>query len=416
LTSEVSSKAGFLPDDSGSLRSLAAFSEVGLEVPRESRTRGQKVPTVSRGKITLGRPVLLRDMEEAAVDALRNDRFVGGENVARFEEEFSRMVGTDFAISTSSGTNALAFILLSLGLKGRKVVTSPMSFIASANSIIHAGGEPVFGDVSEKDYCLDAIEAERQLMAGAKGVLPVHIYGQPADFDEFSELGKKYGIPVVEDACQAHGASYRGKMAGNLGIAAAFSFYPSKNMSVLGDGGMVTTNDESLAKSVAKLRDCGRSSRYTHDVLGYTSRLNSVNAAIGRVQLRHLAEWNVRRAEIAGLYAQKLKDLEGIILPPAENERARPVYHMFVIRMANRDSLKEHLERNGIECGVNYPIPIHLQPLYVEMFGYAEGAFPKSERFSRECLSLPMHPFLSEEDVDYVCEGIQEYFQGGQAS
>jgi perosamine synthetase len=383
------------------------------------RLVGRKVavnPMITRPRVSLGKPVLLPDMEEAALDALRNDKFVGGENVAKFEEEFRRKVGTDYAVSTSSGTNSLSFILLALGVKGKKFVTTPLSFIASANSIIHAGGDPVFGDISEKDYCLDPIEAEKQLRKGAGGVLPVHIYGHPADMDAFNELARKYKVPIVEDACQAHGAMYKGKMAGNLGIAAAFSFYPSKNMSVLGDGGMVTTNDGGLAKTVAKLRDCGRVSHYEHDTLGYTSRLNTVNAAIGRVQLRHLEEWNKRRREIANMYRKGLGDLEGLRLPPAGDKSVQPVYHQFVIRSARRESLKARLEESGVECGVHYPVPIHLQPLYVKLFGYKAGSYEKSERFTRECLSLPMHPFLSSEDVGYVCESIRSFFGGGSSS
>jgi len=368
-----------------------------------------------RHVIPQGKPVFLPDMEEAAVDALRNDKFVGGENVFKFEEEFRRMVGTDFAVSTSSGTNALCFILISLGIKGRRIVTTPLSFIASANSILQAGGDPVFGDISEKDYCLDPVEAEKQLEQGAVGLLPVHIFGHPADLDYFSELASRYNVPIVEDVCQAHGASYNGKIVGSLGTAAAFSFYPSKNMSVLGDGGMVTTNDEKLARDVAKLRDCGRILHYEHDVLGYTSRLNTVNAAIGRVQLRHLEEWNVRREEVAERYRKRLKDLGGIVLPPSDDGKVRPVYHQFVVRLSRRDSLKAHLEQNGVNCGIHYPIPIHLQPLYVRLYGYREGAYEKSERFARECLSLPMHPFLSSEDVHYVCECIHEFFRGGSS-
>jgi perosamine synthetase len=357
--------------------------------------------------------MFLPDMEEAAVDALRNDRFLFGENMFKFEEEFARFVGTDYAISTSSGTNALQFILLALEIKGKKIVTTPNSFIASANAIIQAAGTPVFADISEDDYCLDPIEAERELKSGSSGILPVHIYGYPVDFEAFLELSEKYDVPIVEDACQAHGSAYKGRMVGSLGVAAAFSFYPSKNMSVLGDGGMVTTDNESVAKRVASLRDCGRISRYEHDILGYTSRLNSVNAAIGRVQLKHVQEWNERRKEIAEEYGNLLKDADGIALPPRGDKDNRPVYHQYVIRAPGREQLRSHLERDGIETGVHYPIPIHLQPLYVKMFGYKGGAYPRSELLSRECLSLPMHPSLSNEDVRYVCESIFRFYEEG---
>lgn len=364
---------------------------------------------ISRQKISQGHPACLPDMEEAALESLRSDRALRGENVVKFEEEFAKYVGTDFAVSTSSGTNALQFILLALEAKGKKIVTSTFSFIASSNAIIQAGATPVFGDITMDDYCLDPSEAEKQVRNGAAGVMPVHIFGLPADMDGFQELSQKHDVPIIEDACQSHGASYGGKMAGNLGTAAAFSFYPSKNMTVLGDGGMVTTNDQRLAESVSKLRDCGRTSWYEHDVLGYTSRLNSVNAAIGRVQLRHLEEWNARRRQIAEQYARSLKSLP-IEVPPMGSKKVQHVFHQFVIRAKDRDGLKAHLDHNGIETGIHYPIPIHLQPLYKAMFNYRSGAYPRSELLSSECLSLPMHTFLSDDDVKYICGAIAEFY------
>lgn len=360
-------------------------------------------------KVAQGKPSFLPDMEEAAVEALRNDKFLRGENVVKFEEEFARFVGTEYAVSTSSGTHALQFIFLALKLEGKKVVTTPNSFIASANAIIQANGTPVFGDISEDDYCLDAAEAEKQLKSGASGLLPVHIYGYPANLTAFRELSERYGVPLVEDACQAHGAVYKGKRAGSLGTAAAFSFYPSKNMSVLGDGGMVTTNDKGVADFVAKIRDGGRISWYEHDILGYSSRLNTVNAAIGRVQLKHLKEWNEKRRHVAEKYRSGLKEVAAVRLPPEEAAGIEPVYHQFVLRSAKRDALAAYLKNKGVETGIHYPVPIHLQPLYVRLFGYREGAYPRSERLAKECLSLPMHSFLTDEDVEYVCEVMSHF-------
>lgn len=368
----------------------------------------------SRIKIPQARPILLPDMEEAAVDALRNDKFVGGENVAKFEEEFARMVGTRYAIAVNSGTAALDFIWFALQIHNERIVTTTWSFIASANSILHAQGQPVFTDILDEDYCLDAGQAEAHLKAGAKGILPVHIYGQPVDYDVLKELGEKYHVPIIEDACQAHGAKYKGKSVGALGTAAAFSFYPSKNMTVLGDGGMVTTNDENIALTVKKVRDSGRVSQYEHDILGYTARLNSVNAAIGRVQLRHLAKWNERRREIAKSYYSHLKHLSPAVgFPPMPSNEIEPVFHQFVIRTNRRDELKAYLDGEGIQCNIHYPIPIHLQPLYVNLFGFGEGMYQKSELLAKECLSLPMHPFLSDEDVNYISEEISSFFGKG---
>lgn len=350
-------------------------------------------------------------MERAVTDALEKDRYVGGENVAKFEEEFAKYIGVDHAVSTSSGTAALDFIMISLGAKGKKYVTTPLSFIASANSILHAGGQPIFADVSETDYCLDPRLAEDQLRRGAGGLLPVHIYGHPAQLAEFLDLSKKYGIPLIEDACQAHGAKYRGRRVGSIGNAAAFSFYPSKNMTVLGDGGMVTTNDDAIARMTTKLRDSGRVSRYEHDVLGYTARLNTINAAIGRVQLRYLDAWNERRRQIASLYSKKLGAIPQVRVPPGPSDNVEPVYHQFVVLTRSREELKSHLAENGIECGVHYPIPIHLQPLYVQMYGFDRGSFARSEEICEQCLSLPMHPMLSDEDVLTVCSEIESHFR-----
>ncbi len=211
--------------------------------------------------------------------------------------------------------------------------------------------------------------------------------------------------------CQAHGALYKGKRTGSLGVAAAFSFYPSKNMTVLGDGGMVTTNDEKIAKFVSRVRDGGRVSWYEHDIVGYTSRMTSVSAAIGRVQLKHLEEWNEKRRHIAVLYMKYLEGEPSIVLPPAGDKDKIPVYHQFVIRARMRDELKAFLDENGVQCGVHYPIPIHLQPLYINLFGFTEGSYPKSEKLATECLSLPMHPFISDSDAKIVCESIRSFYE-----
>ena len=367
--------------------------------------------SIQKRKIRQAVPIVTPEMEEAALDALRNDRHIDGENVAKFEEEFARYVGTEYAVSTSSGTSALAFIFMALNAKaGKKFVTTPWSFVATANAVIHAGGHPIFADVSERDFCLDPDLTQKLLeRTDVEGILTVDLYGQPADFDRFEELSKKHDTLVIEDAAQAHGARYKGRMAGTLGIAAAFSFYPSKNMTVLGDGGMVTTNDEKIAKTVRKLRNSGRVARYEHDMVGFTARLNTVNAAIGRVQLKHLEEWNGKRKEVARRYASALESV--VKLPPMPGSGIEPVFHQFVIRAKHRDELKKFLEENNVEVGVHYPIPIHLQPVYREMFGFDDGIFPVSEGLAKVVLSLPMHPMLSNEDVDYVCEKIREFYE-----
>ncbi|MBM4237517.1 MAG: DegT/DnrJ/EryC1/StrS family aminotransferase, partial [Euryarchaeota archaeon] len=254
----------------------------------------------------------------------------------------------------------------------------------------------------------------RSLTSEAAAVLPVHLFGHPCRMDELVDNARKKRLRIVEDAAQAHGAAYKGKRVGSIGDLGCFSFYSTKNMTVGGDGGMVTTNDEHLAKEIAKLRDCGRVSRYVHDVVGFTARLNTANAAFGLVQLRHLDEWNERRRGIARRYAQHLGHEERILLPPTGGSGIVPVFHLFAVRCERRDELARHLADRGIESGVHYPLPIHLQPVYREMYGFEPGSFPVSERLSESLLSLPMYPSLSDDDVKYICEQVLSFFGGSR--
>jgi perosamine synthetase len=362
-------------------------------------------------RIPLMKPFINDEVRNAVIYVLENDRLVMGENVFKFEEELAKYFGVEFAITTSSGTHALEFTLKALGLQGgQKVITTPFSFIATANSILHTGAEPVFADVRDETLNIDPDEVRRRITSNIKAILPVHLYGYPADMDEILELADKNSLKVVEDACQAHGATYNGRKVGTLGDAGCFSFYPSKNMTVCGDGGVVLTNDENIAGKVMRLRDCGRKSKYEHDVIGYTARLNTINAAIGRIQLKYLDMWNEARRKIAKKYNSLLSDIEKITLPPSETPMIKPVYHLYVIRTRHRDELKKWLEKHGIECGLHYPVPIHLQPVYRRIYGYSGGEYPKSEKASKECLSIPMHPFLKDEEIKYISEKIHEFF------
>jgi len=360
-------------------------------------------------KIPVSRPTVTDEMVEAMADAVRNERMVLGESVFKFEEEFARYTGTKHAISVSSGTDALVLTLIALNVRGKEVITSPLSFIATANSIVHAGATPVFADSSPKDLNIDP--AEVRTMSGTAAIMPVHLFGQPARMDELREaVGEK--VKIIEDACQAHGAVYKGKKAGSIGDAGCFSFYATKNMTVGGDGGMITTNDERLAADLRKLRDCGRTSRYVHDIFGFTARLNTANAAFGRVQLRNLDGWNERRRAIARRYAEKLRDVPEVILPPMGNRDITPVFHLFVVRAEDRDALARSLQSRDIETAVHYPVPIHLQPVYRDAFGYSPGSYPESERLADRVLSLPVFPTLADEDVDRVCEAIIDHYGG----
>lgn len=383
------------------LRSVWQGSKITLVTPQ----------SICKTKIPLASPIFNKEMEEAAVNALRNEHFVLGESVYKFEEEFAKYCCTDYAVSTSSGTNALQIALLALGIKrGQKVATTPASFIATSNVILQVGATPVFADIELETYTLDPREIKRTIGEKTRAVIPVHLYGYPSNVDVIKEITDKSGISLVEDACQAHGAFYKGRKIGSLGDVACFSFYPSKNLTVAGDGGMLVTNNEKVAGVAVKLRDCGRKTKYVHDLLGYTSRLNTVNAAIGRVQLKYLDGWNEKRRNNARIYDRLLSNIDELILPPKGDNKTRPVYHLYVIRTKHRDHLKTWLESNAIQCEIHYMLPIHLQPIYKKMYGFKEGMYPRSEELSDTCLSIPMYPDLSSSQINFVGEKIHEFF------
>src|SRR6266540_237334 len=339
-------------------------------------------PLQHRKRIPLASPIIDAEMRKAAALAALDEKLVMGESVIKFEEEFAKYSGTRYAVSTNSGTAALSVTLQALGIShGSEVITTPFSFIATANAVLHAGAEPVFADVEDSGINLSSLKAREKISPKTRAILPVHLYGHLAAMDEFLEISRETGVKIVEDACQAHGAQSMGKRVGSIGEAGCFSFYPAKNMTVGGDGGMITTNSEELAEAAMSIRDCGRNkgSKYYMGRIGYTSRLNTVNAAIGRVQLKRLDGWNEARRRIASRYRKELEGVEGLGLPPSDRNGDRSVYHLFVIRTKMRDKVKDHLEKNGIETGVHYPVPIHIQVPYKESYGYSEGTFPLSE-------------------------------------
>ncbi len=357
-------------------------------------------------RIPLALPIIDEEMKTATLAAL-DEKLVMGESVFKFEEEFARYCGTKYAVSTSSGTAALSISLQALGIgHGSQVVTTPFSFIATANAVLHTGADPVFADVEDFGVNLSPQKARAKITSKTRAVIPVHLYGHPAMMEDFLEISRDSGVKLVEDACQAHGAEIGGRRVGSIGDAGCFSFYPAKNMTVGGDGGMITTSNDETAAAAMSIRDCGRDkgSKYNHGRIGYTSRLNTVNAAIGRVQLRRLDVWNQARRQLASHYVRELGNVEGVTLPPSDRPGDSAVYHLLVIRTRNREKVKKHLESNGIETGVHYPVPIHLQVPYRQMFGYSEGAFPMSESLSNDVLSLPMYPTLTEAEVAVICD------------
>jgi perosamine synthetase len=370
--------------------------------------------------IHLIEPILNEEMIKSVVNALRTERFLRGESVKRFEEEFGKYIGTKYALAVNSGTSALHLSLIAMGVKARDyVVTTPATFIATANAITYIGAKPIFVDISLETFNIDpqkleeAIKKYKDKVRVVKAIVPVHLYGYPCEMDAILEIAERYNVKILEDACQAHGAIYKGRRIGSLGDAGAFSFYPSKNMTVCGDGGMATTNDDKIAEIVGSLRDVGRSKSnpYFHERIGYTARMNTINAAIGRVQLKYLEEWNEKRREIAREYNKKLGGIGDLVLPPRESSEIKPVYHLYVVRTKYRDQLKEYLERKGIECGIHYPLPVHLQLPYKQI-GFREGMFPNAERWAKEVLSLPMHPNLTKDDIEYVVSCIEAFFRG----
>lgn len=345
--------------------------------------------------------------EREAVEAvLESGMIADGPEVRRFEAEFARYCGTDQAIATSNGTTALHAALEALGIgAGDRVVTTPFSFVASANAIRLAGATPVFADIDPETYTLDP-EAVGDLCRDRSidGILAVHLYGCPAAMDPLSDVAETYGIPLIEDAAQAHGARYRGSMVGTLGDAAAFSFYPTKNMTT-GEGGMVLTDREAVAERAASYVNHGRTaddSPYAHERVGHNLRMTSLAAAIGRVQLERLPEWIQSRRENAERLSTGLADVPGIT-PPVEPEGRRHAYHQYTIRCENRDRLREHLEAADVGTGVYYPAPIHQLGAYEDY----DADVPAAERAAGSVLSLPVHPGLSADEVDHVLESVR---------
>ena len=337
------------------------------------------------------------EMEEAAIDALRNESFVNGESVSKFEEEFARYIGTKYAVSVNSGNSALQLSLMALDISNNsKVATPTNSFIASANCIRMTNARPILTDIDVRDGGIDIGSITEKVDA----VIPVHIYGNPCDFDSVKSFAEEQKIPIIEDACQAHGAIYKNKKVGSLSDVGCFSFYPTKNMTVGGDGGMSTTNNEEVADKIRSIRDNGRKTKNEFDKLGFTMRLNTINAAIGIIQLKHLDEKNSRRREIVSIYKENL--IEDCILP--ENKDGKSVYHQIVIRHKNRDKIRKELTNNDIGSAIYYEKPIHMQPFYLEY----DYKLPNSEKFAKEVLSLPSYPSLTNDQLLKICECVNK--------
>ena len=367
--------------------------------------------------------------------ALRTAGFIGGPMVAEFETAFAKACETQHSVAVSSGTDALRFAIMAAGVRsGDVVLTVPHTFIATTEAIVQAGALPEFVDIDERTYNLDPAELraylETQCLANDSGrrvskrsgqpvtaVVPVHLYGQTADMDAILEIAEQYDLIVIEDACQAHCAEYfsrkRNKWmkAGSMGRAAAFSFYPGKNLGACGEAGAVTTNDASLAQKIKMVRDHGQAMKYYHDVEGYNGRLDAIQAGLLLVKLAHLAKWNKQRRERAAEYNRLLANAEDVIRP-FEPSWSRANYHLYVVRVQDQQGLIAHLKQADIHTGIHYPIPLHLQKAYKHL-GYARGAFPKAEKVAAEIVSLPMFPQLTEQQQARVTEEIRNFVGSG---
>ena len=333
--------------------------------------------------------------------------FVGGKHLNAFEENFAHACGVKHCVAVNSGTDALRFIFLALGLEpGDEIISVPNTFIATTEAITQAGGKIVFVDIDPDTYNIDPSKLESAITPRTKGIVPVHLYGQPADIDPILSIADKYGLWVVEDACQAHLAEYKGRKAGSMGIAGAFSFYPGKNMGACGEGGAVTTNDENLAAKVRMLRDHGQSRKYHHEMEGYNGRCDALQAAALRIKLKRLPAWNEARRKNAQRYFELLEDTDAIVLPKI-NQKCLPVFHLFVIQVEKRDIIQKALGKVGISTGLHYPIPLHLQKAYEHM-GLPIGSFPVAEACAKRLLSLPMYPELTEEQIRMVSNSLKK--------
>lgn len=352
------------------------------------------------------------EIDAAVKGALDKHEFILGDEVKNFEEDFADFCEAKHCVGVASGTDALFLSLHALGVgAGDEVITTPHSFVSTSTSISMLGATPVFSDIDPKTFNIDPKKIEASITPRTKVILPVHLYGQPADMDEIKSIAQKHNLKILEDACQAHGARHKGRRVGGLGDIAVFSFYPSKNLGAYGDGGAVVTNSDELAGKVRFLRDFGRTQKDLFQIIGFNSRLDTIQAAILRVKLKHLEEWGEKRRKNAELYNKLLGGTSVAI--PTVADYAEPVFHQYVIRVRDRNALMEYLGEKKIPTLVHYPVPIHLQPVYKGL-GHKKGDFPAAESAVDEILSLPIFPELEEEEIKYIAGSIIEFYKEGR--
>ncbi|MBU0580469.1 MAG: DegT/DnrJ/EryC1/StrS family aminotransferase [Candidatus Margulisbacteria bacterium] len=348
--------------------------------------------------------IIKNEIDAAIKRVIDRQFFILGEEGEKFEKKFSEYLDVKNVIGVGSGSDALILALQSLGVgKGDEVIVPSHTFVSSVDAVRLCGATPIFCEIDESTFCIDPKDIKNKISERTKAIIPVHLYGRPAEMDQIMDIAKKNKIFVIEDACQAHGAEYKGKKVGTIGDVSCFSFYPAKNLGAYGDGGAVATNNPEIAEKISKLRNYGQSEKYYSDFLGYNSRLDEIQAAILRIKLSHLDEWNKKRNENVRLYNKFLKNSSLIL--PEETDDILCAYHLYVIRNPRRDSLQKYLQENDIITLIHYPVPVHMQKSYSDY----NNNLPITEKISQEILSLPLHPFLEEEDIQTVCEKIKEW-------
>ena len=351
------------------------------------------------------------DVQQAISEVCARADFALGQDVGLFEEEFAALCGTEYAVGVDSGLSALELSLRALGVgPGDEVIVPAHTFIATAAAATFAGARPVLADVDPLTYNLDVDQAKRAITPKTRAIIPVHLYGLPADMTGLMELASAHGLVVVEDTCQAHGATYRGRRVGSIGHTGAFSFYPTKNLGGCGDGGMVVTGDADVAEDIRAMRNCGQRKKGYHELPPFNHRLDTFQAAILRIKLRHLEAWNASRRQAAAWYGEALAGCPEIITPH-ESDDGTHVYHLYVIRVPDRDALRAYLHDHGVGSAIHYPIPIHLQPFYADL-GYQPGQFPVTERLCDEIVSLPMFQGITADQVAYVADQVVAFVKG----
>jgi len=352
---------------------------------------------------------LRKELDAAIARALDNCTFCLGPDVVQFEKDFARFIGAEYALGFNSGTSALHVALLLLGVgPGDEIITTPFTFIATCWAISYVGAKPVFADIDDATFNLDPKLIEHAITSRTKALLPVHLYGQPCDLEALLEIGRKHKLPVVEDACQAHGAKYKGKTVGAAGAISCFSFYPSKNLSACGEGGALVTNNTAFAARARALREHGSTQRYHHDEVGYNYRMEGIQGAVLGVKLKYLAKWTERRRAIARIYSELLSETP--LQLPREAKYAESAWHLYTVRHSRRDELKKFLEANNVGSAVHYPLPLHLQKCYANL-GHKPGDFPVAEKAARECLSLPIYPEMTDKQVQRVTDVVKKFFK-----